>query len=113
MGMIHSFTISGRPKPKERPRTVRAGRTYTPRTTLEVQQQIADQYAGPVFEGPVSLEVILAPDYTHVVISDLPADHRSKLGGDLDNYLKLLGDALQGVAYKNDKQIHRIIARKL
>jgi len=112
--MQHTFTVQGRPKPKERPRSLRAtGRTYTPKTTLEVQQKIAEQYAGPVFEGPVEIEVIFSPTETHVVISDLPPDARSKLGGDLDNYLKLLGDALQGVAYKNDKQIHKITARKM
>lgn len=111
--MQHAFTVVGKPKPKERPRVVSGGRTYTPKTTLEVQAQIAELYNGPMFEGPVQLEVIFAPEFTNVVISDMPADHRSKLGGDLDNYLKLLGDALQGVAFKNDKQVHRIVARKM
>lgn len=111
--MQHTFTVLGRPKPKERPRTVRNGRTYTPKTTIEVQQMIASTYTGPMFDGPIELEVIFSPAETHVVITSLPVDHRSKLGGDLDNYLKLVGDALQGVAYTNDKQIHKITARKM
>lgn len=115
--MIHTFTIPGRPKPKERPRGVRrgagAGRTYTPQSTLQAQQAIKDQYNGPWFEGPVQLELIFSPTETHVVIRSLPKEDRSTLRSDLDNLVKLVGDGLQGVAFENDKQVHSIVATKV
>lgn len=113
--MIHSFTVTGRPKPKERPRGSRrnAGRTYTPKTTLEAQKAIAEQYNGPWFEGPVKLQLVFSPNETQIVIESIDPDNKSPLRSDLDNLIKLVGDALQGVAFENDKQVHSILARKV
>lgn len=33
---------------------------------------------------------------------------RNKNHGDLDNYIKLVSDALNGVAYKDDKQVKEL-----
>lgn len=113
--MIHSFTIPGRPKPKERPRGSKrfGGRTYTPRTTLDAQKEIAEAYEGPWFEGPLSLSLVFSPKETQVVIQTIDADNKSALRSDLDNLVKLVGDALQGVAFENDKQVHKIVAVKV
>lgn len=40
------------------------------------------------------------------------AVYRARKAGDLDNYLKCLIDALQGVYYRNDAQIVRIVATR-
>ncbi len=34
-------------------------------------------------------------------------------GGDLDNRLKVILDALEGIVYKNDKQVVKIVAKKI
>lgn len=38
--------------------------------------------------------------------------YRERKSGDLSNRLKILEDALQGIAYKNDSQIVRIVAER-
>lgn len=38
--------------------------------------------------------------------------YRPRRSGDLDNFLKVLGDALQGHAYVDDKQVVEIHARR-
>ncbi len=62
--------------------------------------------------APVSLELILRP------LRPLDGDRRERLQGrdwhlklrclDLDNALKVALDALQGIAYADDKQVRRI-----
>ena len=52
---------------------------------------------------PVSVTVILQPKLTAKGVA-------SKIVMDLDNCLKVALDALQGIAYDNDKQIRRISA---
>jgi len=48
-----------------------------------------------VLTGPVAVEVAI---------------YRARKSGDLDNFLKILIDALQGVYYRNDSQIREIHA---
>lgn len=38
--------------------------------------------------------------------------YRKAKRGDLDNFLKCLLDGMQGVMYKNDKQIVELVARR-
>ena len=54
-------------------------------------------------EGPVSVHVALCPEMTAKGLA-------SKTRLDLDNCLKVALDALQGVAFSNDKQIVKIVA---
>jgi Holliday junction resolvase RusA-like endonuclease len=37
---------------------------------------------------------------------------KSMLRGDVSNYLKLVEDALNGLAYDDDRQVHRLIGKK-
>jgi crossover junction endodeoxyribonuclease RusA len=57
-----------------------------------------------VLEGDVSVSYVLYPKLT-------AADVASKVRVDLDNALKVLGDALNGVAWIDDKQIVDLHAR--
>jgi crossover junction endodeoxyribonuclease RusA len=107
----HSFAHDGKPKPKERPRAGRNGRIYTPKTTLDAQAELAASYDGPLFEGPVGIGMNFYPDRTHVLIWDWPWGV-SPLRGDIDNYAKLPLDALEGVAFLNDRQVMSIYAEK-
>lgn len=105
------FTVEGRPKVKERPRAGRGGKIYTPGTTTQAELELATSYDGPFFEGPVDLYMNFYPDRTEITIRDYTYDI-SPLRGDIDNYAKLALDALQGVAFANDRQVMRIMAAK-
>lgn len=50
---------------------------------------------------------------TAIIVESMDIDVPSKLRGDLDNYLKLAFDALNGVAFDDDKQVVKITAVKL
>jgi crossover junction endodeoxyribonuclease RusA len=108
--MKHTFTVSGRPVPKERPRLGRRGRVFTPQRTLDRERLIADAYDGPVFDGPVRLTVEYTTQGEHITIESVDATRR--LRGDLDNYIKTTSDALNGVAWADDSQVVDIFASK-
>lgn len=111
--MKHTVRLEGKPQPKERARTVK-GHSYTPKKTKDAEEEILWQYAqskGPWFDGPVEMTLAFHKDHTELVIAD--AHTPSKLRGDIDNYVKTVQDALQGVAYDNDKQVVKITATKV
>lgn len=109
---IYTFRHKGRPKPKERPRTGRFGRIYTPKRTLDAEAELAASYDGPFFKGPVQLVMTFSPSGTTITVEDWEFEP-SPLRGDVDNYLKLPLDALQGVAYANDRQVMCVAAQKV
>ncbi len=95
------IVIPGRPVPKQRPRVAVRWRgwrmveahAYTPRETREYEEQVrlAALAAGArPLEGDVALEV-------HVYVR---GRH-----GDWDNTGKVISDALNGVAYRDDRQV--------
>jgi crossover junction endodeoxyribonuclease RusA len=109
-----TFTIDRAPTVKGRPRLGRRGRVFTPEKTLVAEAIIAEQYrklGGPFYECPVSIEAVFTPESTEITITPL-SEHTSKLRGDTDNYLKLVGDALNGVAYPDDKAVMIIRGEK-
>lgn len=108
--MEYSFLIEGKPKPKERPRMTRRGRTYTPKATLEAEQRIRDAYSGPLFTGPVAIQMFFYSDHTEVAIYE--EEWTSPLRGDIDNYIKTILDGLQGKAFDNDRQVVSVSAEK-
>ena len=92
------FVLYGEPKSKERPRMSKTGHMYTPKRTREAEQEIANVYiekCGEVFfEKTVEMRV-----------SFFLGNKRARDG---DNMQKLVQDALNGVAYIDDKQIRVI-----
>ena len=109
----HTQFVDGRPFPKERPRFVN-NHTYTPKKTVDAEALLASHYTGPLYPKDVLLQVefIFTLDGTAITLTPIDVE-KSKLRGDLDNYFKLAGDALNGVAYEDDSQIHRMLAGKL
>lgn len=66
---------------------------------------------GRPLEGPLGIDIVVGPDGIAYEVFELGATSRpGRLQGDLDNYVKALLDALQGVAYSDDKAIQRITA---
>lgn len=96
---------------KARPRFNRtSGRTYTPSETEAAETEIAwawrARHGGKYRDhmGPVELDV----SYWRKLSRSNPKkwEGRDDMGlPDCDNVLKLVMDALQGVAYHNDKQV--------
>lgn len=107
----YKFTIPGRPKVKGRPRFSKRGYAYTPANTREYEDTVKKYYKGPIFEGPISLSVMFTPKRAQVTITELDQE-LSTLRGDTTNYLKAIEDALNGIAYKDDIQIQRIVGKK-
>jgi crossover junction endodeoxyribonuclease RusA len=104
--LLLAFDVPGPPVPKARPRrNPRHGRHYTPRKTQEAEDRIAavasSAWAGRhmrPWEKPVLLEAVFW----------LPSKRRV----DLDNLLKTVTDALNGVVYKDDSLIWSLTAAK-
>lgn len=125
IGMI-KFTVPGKPKSKGRPRYSRINgyvRTYTPKTTTE-------------YEKLVKLSAIeqckdqLNKEYTGLVKMSIKAHFKPNKGiskkqhdlligqpylkkPDTDNIVKIICDALNGLAYKDDNQVAVISAEKV
>lgn len=96
------FTVPGRPMSWKRT-TNHQGRRLTPKAMRERQATVAAlaRQAGVLLEsGPVRLEV-----ECHY------PDRRSL--GDVDNLAKLVQDALEGVAYVNDRQVCELVVTRV
>mgnify|MGYP003630863029 CR=1 FL=1 len=113
------LTVQGEPIAKGRPRFAR-GHTYTPKRTIDAENiiKLAAFEAGvEKMEGPLRLRVT----FSMRIPKSWPAQSRKEaLEGfirptktpDMDNLIKLVADALNGIAYEDDKQIVEIMAVK-
>lgn len=108
----HTVTIPGAPVPKGRPRLGRRGRVFTPEKTLIAENHIRMTWDGPKYEVPVSIDIVFNKNETTVTVEPLIDLVPSKMRGDIDNYVKTLMDGLNGAAWLDDKQVHRITAVK-
>jgi len=110
-----TFVIAGEVKGKQRPRMTRGGHVYTPTQTREAEAMIAKlgrEAMGdrPLLDGAVTLGITV---YTAPPVSASKAARERMLSGkehptkkpDLDNIVKLISDALNGVVYHDDRQI--------
>lgn len=107
------------PTSKGRPRVaVRAGRAhaYMPASTLLAEWRIRDAwitaYGEEPSDGPLLLVLGVWLPIPTSVAKKRRATAEPVTRPDLDNYLKLALDALNGVAFKDDSQIVRIVAAK-
>jgi Holliday junction resolvase RusA-like endonuclease len=109
--LIFEQTFTWKPKVKDRPRVTKFG-TFTPKATLDAERAIAEQYEGPKFEGPIAVEFDFWNDRIFMRIIEVSDFTQRRLTGDVDNYLKLVGDGLNKIAYEDDKQIVDLRGRK-
>lgn len=111
------FTIPGTPKGKGRPRFARVGkyvRTYTPEETANYENLVKLMYQeaarGKRFADDDMLDMRVIA-YFEIPVSTskkrrkLMLEHKERptVKPDLDNIIKVVKDALNGVAYKDDK----------
>jgi Holliday junction resolvase RusA-like endonuclease len=110
------FVIPGKPFGKQRPRMTKAGMAYTPKETTSYENLIKracqDSKGGLYFdaEQPVGLGI---KAYYPIPASTSKRARNDMLEGrlmptkkpDCDNIAKIVADALNGIAYYDDKQI--------
>lgn len=117
--MRYHFKFLGEPKPKGRPKFFRRGKfaaAYTPRETREAEQDIKNQLILKLKELDFTkpLETAL---YIKIVVTKLKPKSARKRAlptkrPDLDNYVKLVLDAMNGLVFVDDAQIVSLEAQK-
>lgn len=95
---LFRFTVPGRPRPKGRPRFGRGGRAFTPKATADYERLIRETALAS------GIGQFKSDDLTLTVSVYV----KNRVHGDVDNYVKAASDALNNVAYKDDKQIKHI-----
>lgn len=106
------FTIPGEPKGKGRPRVTRYG-VYTPETTVNYENWVKicfQEAKQKKLEGQLKAEIRcyfeIPNSYSKKKKEDaLRGNIRPAKKPDLDNIMKIILDALNGLAYKDDKDI--------
>jgi Holliday junction resolvase RusA-like endonuclease len=109
-------TLLWTPRAKQRARTAfRNGqlRTFTPRETVAAEAALAEQWAGPTFRDHLAVMLVMSNEDIRVVIEEVGEPESAKLRkGDIDNYSKTILDALNGKAWRDDRQIARLYVVK-
>lgn len=121
MSLIVSCELEIEPVAKQRPRAAGNGHFYTPKKTQEFEQKVRLAAIGQLPEGftvpsgPVGLYVLTV---SSIPASWKPAErYAAAMGeiypsrGDLDNRVKAVSDALNGVYYVDDSQIVELVAK--
>ena len=117
------FIVKGSPQGKKRPRFSRVSHTvYTPRETISYETQIALAFkaggggripAGQCVAVSVTAFFPVPQSYSKGKRKACIDGHiRPDKKPDIDNVLKVVLDALNGLAYDDDKQVIEAICRK-
>ena len=115
------FEVLGEPRGKQRPRMCRVNAktvTYTPKPTKDYEQKVKVSYntvSKQFFDKDVPLEVDIKA-YFSVPKKFATSAHSKKILSvsppDVDNVAKIVCDALNGVAYFDDRQICKLNVEK-
>ncbi|SHN77413.1 RusA family crossover junction endodeoxyribonuclease [Desulfitobacterium chlororespirans] len=116
-----SFVIPGKPMGKQRARTLKTGRSYTPQETVNyetlVKQIYIMQHFARQLEGAIEGEITA---YYPIPQSAGKKKREQMLSGqirpttkpDWDNIGKIVCDSLNGLAYRDDAQIVECVVKK-
>lgn len=110
------FIVPGEPKGKARPRVTRKGITYTPKETLNYETWVKECFLLDIgsshkpLEGDLRVSLVV---YYPLLKSMSKLKQRKALEGDIrpskkpdcDNIAKIILDALNTIAYNDDKQV--------
>ena len=115
------FFVACTPRGKARARILRSGRSYTPKTTVDLEQLIGWECKKAMsmdlmdlpLEGPVWLTVEATFAYPKAFSRKQRENtHWKTSKPDLDNIVKLV-DALNGIAWADDAQVARLDCKKV
>ena len=118
--MIIRLEIPGEPIGKARPRVSKFG-SYTPKKTKNYETFVKElffaKHGQVLLEGPLEVEI---KAYFKIPKSVSKKRREEMINGqitptkkpDIDNVIKGIADALNDIAYEDDKQIVRVIAEK-
>lgn len=121
--MTITVTIPGEPVGKGRPKFTKTGTAYTPPKTRTYENKVAFLYKvaakGRKFQRHVPVAVEIRA-YYEIPQSDSKRQRERKLSGtimpckkpDIDNVVKAVLDAINGIAYEDDAQVVMISASK-
>lgn len=120
-----NFVIPGRPQPKERPRVTRSGYSFTPPRTKEYEALVIEQAkkSGTLPQSPIEETPLKMIIWCYMPIPTSWSNKKQELARkgellpakrpDIDNLGKIVMDALNGVAYKDDAQIVQLVINKI
>ena len=117
-----TFIVLGEPTGKARPRVTRFG-SYTPEATVMYENLVKVEYRRQCrdfrFEDGELLRMVIRAEYAIPMTTSkrkrqlmLSGQIRPTKKPDLTNILKIIEDALNKIAYKDDSQIVSIVAEK-
>lgn len=115
------LTVPGEPMGKARARIMKTGGAFTPQKTVNYETLIRELFIlkHPDFEpfaGPLRLELVAfmkIPKKSKTKMAAMErGDIRPTKKPDMSNILKIVEDALETVAYLNDKQIVSLLLDK-
>lgn len=107
------FTVFGKPQGKARPRFTKRGGAYTPKKTVDYETQIRQAYiaaGGTLISDTEPILICITACFKKAKSNKM---HFPTLKPDTDNIAKVVCDALNGIAYKDDKQITCLTADKV
>lgn len=105
------ITFPVEPQIKGRPRFTKTGRPYTPASTKAFEEEIAwlaKSTGKRPLQGALKLKAIFCIQRPKKLTVPYPRGN-----GDLDNYLKAISDALNGIFWVDDAQIVEIHSKKM
>ena len=122
--MIINFVIDGEPVGKGRPKFTTRGRypvAYTPEKTRVYENHVRncyEDYNGVMLSGALRVEITgyfpipkSASKKQKALMLSNQIRHTKKI--DADNMAKIVMDALNGVAYEDDKQVCELYVKKM
>ena len=120
-GEVQAMFVPGQPVAKGRPRMTMTGRVYTPKKTEIYEAKLRTHAIGKglkKIEKGVPVELCLI--FYMAIPKSWSKKKKAMMEGrpcassiDLDNKIKVVGDALNGICWHDDRQIYRIKATKL
>lgn len=115
-----SFEVFGEVAGKGRPRFTKAGRTYTPKKTLNYEQAIKTAFRRKYsYKSQKSLRIKIIA-YFEIAKSHTKKNKNRMISNelqctkkpDIDNVVKIVLDALNKVAYQDDAQVVELVTIK-
>ena len=111
-----AFFVDGMPQGKGRPRFT-GKRAYTPKKTADYEKRIAQSYDGECLAGALFVDITaffpIPKSYTKTQKNAIEKGNLAPTKKpDADNIGKIVLDALNGVAYEDDKQVVDLRVKK-